>query len=265
MPSRGARRRHRERGGARHPRAVGPGNNDIASKWDPNEHRRLESLPWEAALSLPGGRLAVTHVHQIESVERRHGWLRERYPDVRVVVYGHTHRRCIDRSARPWIVNPGVAGRNRTFGGPSLVVIDMRRRDRRSAGEAAQGRPPRALATARVARRTRSEPSGGVLVSAAMRRTWRWRTRPSGRAGRASAARRCASSTGARGHRSSTRTAARAAKDASRNTVITRRSNAIGNGTPLHLAMGQPRAGELWIRRIAEIGPAEFRNRRVTG
>ena len=101
------------------------GNNDVPSKWAPNEHRRLESLPWEAALALPGGRLAVTHGHQIESVERRHGWLRERYPDVRVVVYGHTHRRCIDRSARPWIVNPGAAGRNRTFGGPSLVVIDV--------------------------------------------------------------------------------------------------------------------------------------------
>ena len=101
------------------------GNNDIASKWDPDEHARLERIPWEAVFSLPGGRLAVTHGHQIVSVERRHGWLRERYPDARVVVYGHTHRRCIDRSARPWIVNPGAAGRNRTFGGPSLVVIDV--------------------------------------------------------------------------------------------------------------------------------------------
>lgn len=101
------------------------GNNDVPSKWEPCEHRRLQALPWEAALSLPGGRLAVTHGHQIASVERRHGWLRERYPDARVVVYGHTHRRCIDRSARPWIVNPGAAGRSRTFGGPSLVVIDV--------------------------------------------------------------------------------------------------------------------------------------------
>ena len=101
------------------------GNNDIASKWAPDEHGRLAQIPWEAALSLPGGLLAVTHGHQIVSVERRHGWLRERYPDARVVVYGHTHRRCIDRSARPWIVNPGAAGRNRTFGGPSVVVIDI--------------------------------------------------------------------------------------------------------------------------------------------
>ena len=101
------------------------GNNDVTSKWDPDEHRRLDQLPWEVVLSLPGGRLAVIHGHQIASVERRHGWLRERYPDVRVVVYGHTHRRCIDRGARPWIVNPGAAGRDRTFGGPSLVVIDV--------------------------------------------------------------------------------------------------------------------------------------------
>ena len=101
------------------------GNNDVASKWDPDEHRRLEQLPWEAELSMPGGRLAVIHGHQIERVERRHGWLRERYPEARVVVYGHTHRRCIDRGARPWVVNPGAAGRDRTFGGPSLVVIDV--------------------------------------------------------------------------------------------------------------------------------------------
>ena len=101
------------------------GNNDVASKWDPGEHARLDELPWEAVLSVPGGKLAVTHGHQVMGVERRHGWLRERYPDARVVVYGHTHWRCIDRSARPWIVNPGVAGRSRTFGGPSLVVIDV--------------------------------------------------------------------------------------------------------------------------------------------
>lgn len=101
------------------------GNNDVASKWDPAEHRRLEQLPWEADLPLPGGRLVVTHGHQVVQDSRRHGWLRQRYPDARVVVYGHTHRRCIDRSARPWIVNPGAAGRNRTFGGPSLIVIDV--------------------------------------------------------------------------------------------------------------------------------------------
>ena len=101
------------------------GNNDVASKWSPDERRRLEQLPWEAALSLPGGRLAVIHGHQIAQLERRHGWLRERYPEARVVVYGHTHRRCIDRGGHPWIVNPGAAGRDRTFGGPSLVVIDV--------------------------------------------------------------------------------------------------------------------------------------------
>ena len=101
------------------------GNNDVAAKWDPGEHQRLERLPWEAVLSLSGGRLVVIHGHQIMGMERRHVWLRERHPDARVVVYGHTHRRWIDRRARPWIVNPGVAGRSRTFGGPSLVVIDV--------------------------------------------------------------------------------------------------------------------------------------------
>ena len=102
------------------------GNNDVASKWDPREHPRLEELPWEAAVSLPGGKLAVVHGHQIErGMERRHEWLRDRFSDARVVVYGHTHRHCIDRSARPWLVNPGAAGRDRTYGGPSLMVIDV--------------------------------------------------------------------------------------------------------------------------------------------
>ena len=53
---------------------------------------------------------AVVHGHQIVSVERRHGWLRERYPDVRVVVYGHTHRRCIRSQRAPVDRQPGRGG-----------------------------------------------------------------------------------------------------------------------------------------------------------
>lgn len=126
------------------------GNNDIASKWDPDEHPALSRLPWEASLPLPGGLLVVTHGHQIErGMERRHTWLRERFPDARVVVYGHTHRRCIVRGRRPWLVNPGAAGRDRTFGGPSLVVIDIdddarwRLRTVRFEPATPQARPPR--------------------------------------------------------------------------------------------------------------------------
>ena len=43
------------------------------------------------------------------------------------MVYGHSHRLCIDRSAQPWVANPGAAGRARTFGGPSLLLLVAQR------------------------------------------------------------------------------------------------------------------------------------------
>ena len=53
----------------------------------------------------------------------RHAWLRRRFSSARLVVYGHSHHLCIDLQTLPWIVNPGAAGRARTFGGPSFVVL----------------------------------------------------------------------------------------------------------------------------------------------
>jgi uncharacterized protein len=73
-------------------------------------------------LPLPGGRLAVIHGHQTLA-RGRHERLRRRFPQVRALVYGHSHRLVLDQAALPWIINPGAAGGERNHGGPSCLVL----------------------------------------------------------------------------------------------------------------------------------------------
>lgn len=98
------------------------GNNDVPSKWPP-PHEPLHALPAEQRLALPGGELVVVHGDDVRPASRRHERLRLRYPEARMVVYGHSHRLAIDQDAPPWIVNPGAAGRSRTYGGASACVL----------------------------------------------------------------------------------------------------------------------------------------------
>jgi putative phosphoesterase len=102
------------------------GNNDIPSKWPEPDRVVLATLPREVEIDLPGGRLKVIHGHQTPA-RGRHRWLRDRYAGFRAVVYGHSHRMAIDRVELPWILNPGAAGRSRTFGGPSCLVLTASR------------------------------------------------------------------------------------------------------------------------------------------
>ena len=99
------------------------GNNDLPSKWPEQERGELASLSDSAVLDLPGGRLAIEHGHRFNPVIQRHAKLRKRHPDVRAIVYGHSHRLSIDQEGHPWVLNPGAAGRSRTFGGPSCLVL----------------------------------------------------------------------------------------------------------------------------------------------
>jgi len=99
------------------------GNNDVREKWQESDWELLESLPWEARLALPGGELVVVHGHGYGNPGRSHARMRRDYADARAVVYGHSHRKCADRSAAPWILNPGAAGRVRTFGGPTFCLL----------------------------------------------------------------------------------------------------------------------------------------------
>jgi uncharacterized protein len=100
------------------------GNNDTERKWPMGQHDLLACLSPEATLHLPGGTLCLVHGHQT-AARGRHARLRHRYPDARVVVYGHSHRLVTDLDAEPWVLNPGAAGRERTYGGPSCIVLTV--------------------------------------------------------------------------------------------------------------------------------------------
>jgi len=99
------------------------GNNDSLAKWASNERNRLEQLPFMITLELPGGSLVAVHGDRVLPARERHERLRRHYPQARAVVYGHTHRLLCDQLEEPWILNPGAAGRARTFGGPSCLVL----------------------------------------------------------------------------------------------------------------------------------------------
>jgi hypothetical protein len=99
------------------------GNNDVAHKWPEADRPVLAGLPDQLALDLPGGRLVVVHGHRTAAKDR-HARLRRQHPGARAVVYGHSHRLTVDRDALPWILNPGAAGRARTYGGPSCLILE---------------------------------------------------------------------------------------------------------------------------------------------
>lgn len=103
------------------------GNNDRPRQWPVADRAALDGLPEEALLDLPGGAVVVVHGDRVVPAEERHDRLRRRYAAARAVVYGHSHRLVCDCDDVPWVLNPGAAGRARTFGGPSCLVLDARR------------------------------------------------------------------------------------------------------------------------------------------
>ncbi|MDE0308309.1 MAG: metallophosphoesterase family protein [Acidiferrobacterales bacterium] len=109
------------------------GNNDITANWHADDAHLLEFIPSVQHILLTSGTITVEHGHTVRDIncyeadltDRYHEELRGRYPDSRVVVYGHTHRRVIDQAHRPWVINPGAAGRVRTRDGPSCLLIEI--------------------------------------------------------------------------------------------------------------------------------------------
>ena len=98
------------------------GNNDVAAKWPVVQQAMLAALPEQAALDLPGGRLVVVHGDRWPA-RGRHAALRRAFAAARAVVYGHSHQLVVDDRAQPWVLNPGAAGRARTYGGPSCLLL----------------------------------------------------------------------------------------------------------------------------------------------
>lgn len=113
-----------ERLGPRHRVLALRGNNDTPETWPEGEAAALRRLPADLELALPGGTLVAVHGDRVLPAAARPRKLRALYPHARAVVYGHTHRVMQDREALPWILNPGAAGRTRTFGGPSCLILE---------------------------------------------------------------------------------------------------------------------------------------------
>jgi putative phosphoesterase len=101
------------------------GNNDTSRIWASEEHAVLQPLSEEARLTLPGGDLVLLHGHKQWTSEGLHQRLREEFPDVRAIVYGHSHYLAVDIEHDPWVLNPGAAGKTRTHGGPSCLVLTV--------------------------------------------------------------------------------------------------------------------------------------------
>lgn len=93
------------------------GNNDIYC------HDSETPLPDQLTLDIAGGRIAIEHGHRFGGMPS-HTALREAHPDAHVIVYGHSHHQTVDQTATPWVINPGAAGKERTNGGPSCLVLE---------------------------------------------------------------------------------------------------------------------------------------------
>ncbi|MEK8088863.1 metallophosphoesterase family protein [Thermithiobacillus plumbiphilus] len=100
------------------------GNNDVPEKWPGSELALLSGIPLEVSLMLPGGDLVVVHGDRAGPTKTRHARLRALYPAARAIVYGHSHQLICDTAQTPWVLNPGAAGRVRTFGGPSCLILE---------------------------------------------------------------------------------------------------------------------------------------------
>ena len=107
------------------PVCVIAGNNDTPARWPVGEAAICAGLPAVFRLELLGGVLLVIHGHQFPAVATRHARLRAAFPDARCIVYGHSHRRCIDAQTRPWVVNPGASGRARAYGGAGGLLLTV--------------------------------------------------------------------------------------------------------------------------------------------
>ena len=67
----------------------------------------------------------MEHGHRVQNIERDHFQLGYKYPDSRLVIYGHTHLQRVDQDTLPWLLNPGAAGIVRNHNGPSCYQLKI--------------------------------------------------------------------------------------------------------------------------------------------
>ncbi len=98
------------------------GNNDHPALWREEEAEIVSALPKSTKLQLPGGIIFIEHGHRLGH-HPEHEQFRWDHAEAKLIVYGHTHKRIIDQTAEPWVVNPGAAGNIRNHGGASCLVL----------------------------------------------------------------------------------------------------------------------------------------------
>lgn len=83
-------------------------------------------LPLRAVVELPPIRVGMVHGHLHGGPSDRHLRLRQAFAadSVDMILYGHTHRPCLDDTTRPWVANPGSASQGRGHG-RSLAILRL--------------------------------------------------------------------------------------------------------------------------------------------
>lgn len=90
-----------------------------------NNDDHIANLKDNANLELFGCNIAIEHGHKHGHHQPCHNSLRKTHNNADIVIYGHTHIQVIDKSAKPWVVNPGAAGMTRTNGGASCLLLEV--------------------------------------------------------------------------------------------------------------------------------------------
>lgn len=103
------------------------GNNDCTGKWPQQDHPELAIIGDTAKVELPGGSIALTHGDRFNPPSSRHEKLRRYFADTTAIVYGHSHELVCDQEVLPWVLNPGAAGKARTKGGASCLLVSAGR------------------------------------------------------------------------------------------------------------------------------------------
>ena len=91
---------------------------------DPYCHLTGSELPEVLSFDVAGETITVEHGHTHGAHKPCHDSLRKAHPEAKIIIYGHTHKQVIDKTGTPWVINPGAAGKTRTHGGPSCLVIE---------------------------------------------------------------------------------------------------------------------------------------------
>ena len=98
------------------------GNNDFPAAWRLDEKEIVSALPQKISIDLPGGLVVVEHGHRLGN-QPDHDQFRWDHAEAKLIIYGHTHKRVIDQTTEPWVINPGASGETRTRGGPSCLIL----------------------------------------------------------------------------------------------------------------------------------------------